>query len=167
MVDNMDVIIRKAEEDDFLNVYKFVSKCKPLENYSEHFYKIMLRYFSNSCFIAEFNNEIVGYVMGFASQVDSKTFFLWQIGVFSYHRGKEIGKMLLNEFEKAGRNLGYKRVEVTVDPENISSQKLFEKNGYNNISSTEGGTVEVMGFSAVKDYYKPGRHFILFQKELI
>ena len=162
----MDVTISKVGEDDYLKVYKFVSNCKPLENYSEHFYKIMLRYFGNSCFVAKFNDEIVGFVMGFRSQVDNKTFFLWQIGVSSDHRGKEIGKMLLNEFEKAGKNLGCKRVEVTVDPENIPSQKLFEKNGYFNISSREGDVVEVMGVTAVKDYYKPGRHFILFEKEL-
>jgi L-2,4-diaminobutyric acid acetyltransferase len=162
----MAVTICKAEENDFLKVYKFVSNCKPLENYSEHFYKIMLRYFGNSCFVAKFNDDIVGFVMGFRSQVDNEKFFLWQIGVFSYYRGKEVSKMLLDEFEKAGRNLGCKRVEVTVDPENIPSQKLFEKNGYLNISSREGDIVEVMGFTAVKDYYKPGRHFILFEKEI-
>lgn len=158
--------IRKVDEKDFLSVYNFVSRCKPLENYSEHFYKIMLRYFGNSCFVAEFNNELVGFVMGFRSQVDNDKFFLWQIGVFSYHRGKEIGKMLLDEFEKAGKNIGCKKVEVTVDPENIPSQKLFEKNGYLNISSKEGEIVEVMGNTAVKDYYKPGRHFILYEKKI-
>jgi diaminobutyrate acetyltransferase len=162
----MDVKIRKAEADDFLNVYKFVSKCKPLENYSEHFYKIMLRYFGNSCFITEFNDEIVGFVMGFRSQVDDEKFFLWQIGVFSYYRGKEIGEMLLRETEIAAKKLGCKRIEVTVDPENIPSQKLFEKNGFLNISSREGEIVEVMGNTAVKGYYKPGRHFILYDKKI-
>jgi L-2,4-diaminobutyric acid acetyltransferase len=162
----MDVKIRKTEEDDFLNVYKFVSKCKPLENYYEHFYKIMLRYFGNSCFIAEFNDEIIGFIMGFRSQIDDKKFFIWQIGVFSYHRGKEIGEMLLKEIEIAAKKLGCERIESTVDPENIPSQKLFEKNGFLNISSREGEIIEVMKNTAVKDYYKPGRHFILFEKEL-
>jgi L-2,4-diaminobutyric acid acetyltransferase len=162
----MDVTISEAEENDFLRVYKFVSNCKPMENYSEHFYKIMLRYFGNSCFVAKFNNDIIGFVMGFKSQVDNKNFFLWQIGVFSYYRGQEIGKRLLDKFEKTGIKLGCKRVEVTVDPENIPSQKLFEKNGYLNVSSKEGEIVEVMGVSSVKDYYKPGRHFILYEKEL-
>lgn len=158
--------IRKADEKEFLSVYNFVSRCKPLENYSEHFYKIMLRYFGNSCFVAEFNNEIVGFVMGFRSQVDNDKFFLWQIGVFSYHRGKEIGKMLLDEFEKVAKNIGCKRIEVTVDLENTPSQKLFEKMGYLNVSIKEGETVEVMGNTAVKDYYKLGRHFMLYEKNI-
>jgi predicted acetyltransferase len=86
--------------------------------------------------------------------------------VFSYHRGKEIGKKLLVEIEKAAKELDCKIIEVTVDPENIASKKLFEKNGYLNVSSKEGEIIKVMGINSVKDYYKPGRHFILFQKEL-
>jgi L-2,4-diaminobutyric acid acetyltransferase len=162
----MDVIIRKTEENDFLNVYDFVSKCKPLENYFEHFYKIMLRYFSNSCFIAEFDNEIVGFVLGFTSQVYDKTFFIWQIGVFSKYREKEVGKKLLNRIEKAAKELGCKKIELTVDPENMPSQNFFEKQEYLNVSAREGEVVEVMGNTAVKDYYKPGCHFILYEKEM-
>jgi L-2,4-diaminobutyric acid acetyltransferase len=162
----MDVTITKVDEEEFLKAYNFVSNCKPLENYSEHFYKIVLRYFGNSCFVAKFNDEIVGMVIGFKSQADKNKFFLWQIGVFSYHRGREIGKRLLDRIEKAAKELDCKIMEVTVDPENIASQKLFEKNGYLNVSSKEGEIIEVMGSRAVKDYYKPGRHFILFQKEL-
>jgi L-2,4-diaminobutyric acid acetyltransferase len=162
----MNFIIKKTDENDFLRVYKFVSKCKPLENYSEHFYKIMLRYFSNSCFIAEFNNEIVGFVMGFRSQVDINKFFLWQIGIFSKYREKEVGKKLLDNVEEAAKKLDCNYVELTVDPENIPSYRFFVKNGYINVSPKEGEIIEVMGHSAVKDYYKPGRHFILFQKEL-
>jgi L-2,4-diaminobutyric acid acetyltransferase len=162
----MNVNIRTAEENDFLNVYDFVSNCKPLEKYYEHFYKIMLRYFGNSCFIAEFNDTIVGFVMGFASQVDDKTFFTWQIGVFSKFRGYEIGKMLLEEIEENAKKLGCKRIELTVDPENIPSQKLFEKLGYLNVSAKEGEVVEIMGNTAVKDYYRPGGHFIVYEKKI-
>jgi L-2,4-diaminobutyric acid acetyltransferase len=159
-------VIKRTKENDFINVYDFVSTCKPLENYPEHFYKIMLRYFSNSCFIAEFNDKIVGFIMGFRSQVDKTKFFIWQIGVFSYHRGKEIGKKLLDIIEKTAKELGCKIVELTVDPENIPSKIFFENNGYLNVSSEEGEIIEVMGNTAVKDYYKPDRHFILFKKEL-
>ena len=126
----------------------------------------MLRYFGNSCFIAEFNNDIVGFVMGFRSQVDKNKFFLWQIGVFSKNRKKEVGKKLLHRLEKVAEELGCKSMELTVDPENIPSIRFFEKNGYLNISFKEDEIVEIMGNTAVKDYYKPGRHFILFQKEL-
>jgi diaminobutyrate acetyltransferase len=126
----------------------------------------MLRYFGNTCFVAEFNNDIVGFVMGFRSQVEEDIFFLWQIGVFSKYRGEEIGKKLLDKIEKAAKEIGCEIIELTVDPENIPSQRFFEKNGYINVSSKEGEIINFKGKPAVKDYYKPGRHFILFQKEL-
>jgi L-2,4-diaminobutyric acid acetyltransferase len=160
-------MINTTDEDDFLKIYKFTSNCKPLENYPEHFYKILLRYFGNSCFVAEFNNDIVGFVMGFRSQVDQNKFFLWQIGVFSKYREKEVGKKLLNQIEKVAKNLGCNIIELTVDPENLPPTRFFEKNGYLNVSYKEGEILEVMGNTAVKDYYKPDRHFILFQKKLI
>jgi ribosomal protein S18 acetylase RimI-like enzyme len=126
----------------------------------------MLRYFSNSCFIAEFKNVIVGFIMGFRSQVDKNKFFIWQIGVFSKYRKKEVGKKLLNIIEKTAKDIGCISIELTVDPENIPSCKFFEKNGYINVSSKEGETIVVMGNIAVKDYYRPGRHFVLFKKKI-
>ncbi len=156
--------IRKADEKEFLEVYRFVSKCPPLENYAEHFYKIILQYFSNSCFIAEQNSDMVGVALGFMSQVRNKTYFLWQIGVAPFMQGKGIGKMLLGEVEKEIRKTGGERIELTVDPENISSQKLFEKMGYKNISNQKGETVKVGDKLAIKDYYSPERHFILYEK---
>jgi L-2,4-diaminobutyric acid acetyltransferase len=158
--------VRTVCQDDFLDIYNFVSICKPLENYAEHFYKIMFRYFGNSCLVAEYNNKIVGFLLGFRSQVDNTTFFIWQIGVYSYYRGKEIGKVLVEELEKVAKKLGCKRIEVTVDPTNLASQKLFEKTGYLNHSSHEGATITVSGKTAVKDYYRPKGHFILYEKKL-
>lgn len=126
----------------------------------------MLRYFGNSCFVARFNDQIVGFIMGFQSQVNIKKFFLWQIGILSCYRGREIGEKLLEKLETVAKEYGCKTIELTVDPENIPSQKFFEKNGYKNVSYKEKEIIETMGKTAVKDYYKPGRHFILFEKEV-
>lgn len=159
--------VRTAKETDFLDVYEFVSGCPPLENYAEHVYKILLRYFGNSCFIAEMRNRIVGFVLGLISQTHAQpTYFLWQIGISPSMQGTGLGKRLLKEVEKQVTGLGCQRIELTIDPENIPSQKLFAETGYGNISRKEGETVEVMGHMAVKDYYKPGRHFMLYEKIL-
>ncbi len=137
-----------------------------LENYAEHFYKIILRYFGNSCFVADYNGDIVGFLLGFVSQVHDKTYFMWQIGVDPSIRGKGIGKMLLEKAEKEARKLGCSRIELTIDPKNKLSKRLFEKMGYINVSAKEGDFVRLMGNIAVKDYYKPERHFMLYEKKL-
>jgi hypothetical protein len=48
----------------------------------------------------------------------------------------------------------------------MPSFMLFEKRGYTVISDREPEAVEVNGLAAVKDFYGPGRHFILLEKEL-
>jgi diaminobutyrate acetyltransferase len=160
----MKVRIRKACEEDFLAVYRFVSSCPPLEKYFEHFYKIMLRYFRNTCFIAEEGDVIIGFLMGFISPVHENTYFLWQVGVSPATQGKGVGKLLLKAMDSCVKKMGGKRIEVTVDPENEPSLRLFKSSGYVNISRQEGETVHVLENLAVKNYYSPGRHFILFEK---
>ena len=143
-------------------MHQFTAGCPPMENYPEHVYKIILRYFGDYCFIAEENEQIIGFVMGIRSFQD--TYFLWDIGVTPTYRGQGIGGRLVREVERELGKMGFKRVELTIDPDNLPSQKLFEKMGYENISERVGNTIEVQGKMAVQDYYKPGRHFMVFEK---
>jgi len=156
--------IRKATQEDFLSVHQFTAGCPPLENYPEHVYKIILRYFGDYCFIAEENSQIIGFAMGIIPQTFPGTYFLWDIGVAQSYQGQGIGGKLVREVENELRKLGFKRIEVTIDPVNLPSRKLFEKMGYQNISEREGKTLEVEGNIAVQDYYKPGRHFMVYEK---
>jgi L-2,4-diaminobutyric acid acetyltransferase len=158
------MIIRKTTQEDFISVHRFTAGCPPMENYPEHVYKIILRYFGDYCFIAEENRQIIGFAMGIVTQSFPGTFFLWEIGVASSYRGLGIGGNLVREVENELRKLEFKRIEVTIDPFNLPSQKLFEKIGYQNISEIMGKTIEIEGNVAVQDYYKPGRHFMVYEK---
>lgn len=158
------MMIRKATQEDFLKVHQFTAGCPPMENYPEHVYKIILRYFGDCCFVAEENGQIIGFAMGIVPQSFPGTFFLWEIGVAPSYQGQGIGRKLVREVETELRKLEFKRIEVTIDPVNLPSQKLFEKMGYQNISERVGKTIEVEGNLAVQDYYKPGRHFMVYEK---
>ncbi len=158
------MIIRKATQEDFLKVHHFTVRCPPMENYPEHVYKIILRYFGDYCFVAEENEQIIGFAMGIVPQSFPGTFFLWQIGITPSRQGQGIGGKLVREVENELKKLGFKRIEVTIDPVNLPSQKLFEKLGYQNISESVGKTIVVNGNMAVQDYYKPGRHFMVYEK---
>ena len=159
--------VRRAIQEDHLDIHKFTAECPPLENYPEHVYKIILRYFGNYCFIIEENGKIIAFVMGIVPQTLENTYFLWDIGIDPCYQKQGIGARLLNEVEKELTKLGFRRIEVTIDPTNIPSQKLFEKMGYQNISKREGRTIITNGNLAVEDFYSPGRHFMLYEKRLI
>jgi diaminobutyrate acetyltransferase len=158
--------VRKASQEDFLKVHKFTAQCPPLENYPEHVYKIILRYFGDYCFIAEENGQIIGFAMGIVPQSIPYTYFLWDIGIDPSYQRQEIGTAILREIENELEKLGFIRIEVTIDPINTSSQKLFEKMGYKNISGKERNTIKVHGNIAIQDYYSPGRHFMLYEKQI-
>jgi L-2,4-diaminobutyric acid acetyltransferase len=160
----MSIKIRKTREGDFLKVHEFVEKCDVLVTHPEHFYKIILRYFGDSCFLAEKQGNVIGFLMGFFSQKTPSTYFLWQIGTDASMRREGIGKKLITYAEQDLKKRGCTRIELTIDPENTISKNLFEKLGYENISNKEGKTIQVKDTTAVKDYYKPGRHFILYEK---
>jgi len=156
--------IRKATQEDFLTVHQFTAGCPPMENYPEHVYKIILRYFGDCCFVAEENGIIIGFAMGIVPHSFPGTFFLWQVGITPSRQGQGIGGKLVRKVENELKKLGFKRIEVTIDPVNLPSKKLFEKLEYQNISEREGKTIEVNGNMAVEDYYKPGRHFMVYEK---
>jgi RimJ/RimL family protein N-acetyltransferase len=77
-----------------------------------------------------------------------------------------VGATILRELEKRLYSQGVTRIECTIDPKNAQSIRLFESLGYVNVASREGQTVEIAGQLAVKDFYKPGRHFALYEKRL-
>jgi L-2,4-diaminobutyric acid acetyltransferase len=162
----VSVIIRRAREEEFLDVYRFICSCGVLETYGEHFYRIVIRYFSSTCYVAERDGEIVGLMWGFITQEDSNTFFLWQIGVDPATRGEGIGGLILEEAEEDLAARGCKRIELTIDPTNYPSQRMFEKRGYRNISADHGKTIEVEGVVSIADYYRPDGHFCLYEKTL-
>lgn len=156
--------IRNPKESEFEKIYRFISKCKPLENYGAHFYRIIFRYTGNTCFIAEEENLIVGFAFGIASRMHKHLFFLWQIGISPSYQGKGAGSRLLKAVERKVFKMGFKRIELTVAPDNRPSRSLFEKNGYLIISGSERETLKVQGRQAVKDFYGKNRHFILYGK---
>jgi L-2,4-diaminobutyric acid acetyltransferase len=156
--------VREARADELPKILELVKNCKPLEVYPAHVYKIIFRYFRDFCIVAEQNQKIIGFAIGFSAQNSKQACFFWQIGVNPKIQAKGVGKELVTYFEKKVKELGYKRIELTVDLENIPSQKLFEKLNYENSSKKEGAVVSKDNKIAAKDFYGPGRHFIVYTK---
>jgi len=61
-------------------------------------------------------------------------YFLRTLGVFLEHRGKGIGRMLIDKFIEQGIELGYHRLRLTVRANNIPAIKLYESVGFRIIS---------------------------------
>ncbi len=166
-VKNEPLTMNTAKESEYLEVYDLVRHCPPLEVYDAHVYKIIIRFFRDNCYVARKSGRVVGWVMGFISTRKPDSYFLWQIGIDSEMQGTGLGTKLLQFVENDLRGKNCRRIELTIDPENVPSQKLFNKNGYRNSSRDEGApTTMVNGLESIIDYYSPGRHFMIYEKNI-
>jgi len=75
-----------------------------------------------------------------------------------------VGKLLLKAMESCVKEMGGRRIEVTVDPETNHPSDYSEVWGIQTSAGKKGRRCMCSKNLAVKDYYSPGRHFILFEK---
>jgi len=165
-VEDDELFLMKASEPEFLEIYDLVRNCPPLEPYAAHLFRIITRYAGNTCYVARMGDRLVGWVMGFMAQTMDNTYFLWQVGVDPDLQGRSIAGRLLNYVEEDLSKADCIRIELTIDPENTASIRLFEKYGYRNISAGLGRTTMFNGNEAVINFYSPGRHFMVMEKRL-
>ncbi len=131
-----------------------------------HLFRIMTRYSGNSCYVARMGEKLAGWVMGFNANRMPDTYFLWQIGVNPEMQGNGIAGRLLEYVENDVRSNNGERIELTIDPENLPSERLFARHGYRNISASCGKTTHFNSNEAVINFYSPGRHFMVYEKIL-
>lgn len=118
--------VRNIREGDSAAVLKLIEKCGPyVAPYNVYAYWILENYYSSTCIVAEDNNNIIGFVSGMPS-IDKGSIFIWQICVHSDYRGKGISVLLLDSLIKKAKELGFKKIELSISNSNVISQSLFK-----------------------------------------
>lgn len=158
--------LRPAHQGDAEAIHALAEGCSPLEVYPLHQYVILLRYCGDLSYVAEVDGEIVGFEVGIPASRRDGVYFLWQIGVVPDQRGTGLAQQLLETMEGRVRASGYRTIELTVDPTNEPSYRLFRSAGYDNVSRREDSAIQVDGRWAAKDHYGPERHFCLLSKRI-
>ena len=121
--------IRKAtlkDLDECVNVCKTPELRLGTGRYPDKKY---LKEFLGSFFlVAEENNKIVGLLVGEKSK--GKWVALNILGISKRHRGKGVGKLLINEFKKISKRLGFKYIYLIAPKWNKNTIKFYEKDGF-------------------------------------
>jgi len=81
----------------------------------------------NTCFIAEYKNEIIGTIM---AGNDGRRGHIYHLMVKPEHRKKGIGKKLLEKAEKALKKEGIRKIFLVVFKKNKTGNIFWENNGY-------------------------------------
>jgi ribosomal protein S18 acetylase RimI-like enzyme len=132
--------IVKAEEKDLeelgrlFNLYRIFYE---EEDDLEKAYRYILERFNHGdseIFVAqEGNDELTGFVQlypSFCSVSAVPILILYDLYVDSSHRGKGIGRLLMNAARDFAKGNGFKRLELSTAKDNHIGQSLYESLGY-------------------------------------
>ncbi len=97
-------------------------------------------------YLLKYQEEFVGY---FSFSIKGENLFLSKFYVLKEERGRGIGKAALLFIEEKVRELGLKKIELTVNKYNSNSIKAYEKMGFENMESI----VQDIGNGYVMDDY--------------
>ncbi|MFM1654606.1 diaminobutyrate acetyltransferase [Brevibacillus sp. B_LB10_24] len=119
--------IRKASAKDGAAMWRLAAESKVLDPNSPYAYLMAGSYFSETCVVAEVEEELIGFVTAFCLPDKPDTLFVWQIGVSEGQRGKGIGSSMLRALlmRDACRQVRY--LEATVTSSNEPSKALFRR----------------------------------------
>ena len=116
---------RHPRLEDGAAIWKLVEESSVLDSNSTYLYLLLCHHFSDTCFVAEFNGSIVGFLSSYTPPNDPKSIFVWQIAVHTSMRRRGVALAMLNLLvdEMAVNEISF--LEASVTPSNTASRRLF------------------------------------------
>jgi ribosomal protein S18 acetylase RimI-like enzyme len=158
------MLIRNAQEQDFMSCVSIARKAWPEFKERESIYHLFCKFFNNTCFVCERDGEIVGFVLGFISQVNPSQAYIHLVAVDPSAQRLGLAERLYQKFFNAAVALNAHEVRLIVNPDNSGSLAFHKKLGFQ--LALSGETIEIDGVLAVKDYNGPGLHMVPFSRSL-
>ncbi|RJP52967.1 MAG: GNAT family N-acetyltransferase [Anaerolineaceae bacterium] len=119
-------------------------------------------HFRNTIFIVENQKELIGFFMGYFSQVQSNEAYIHFVAVNPNKRKAGIGRFLYETFFTLCKEQGRTIVRSCTAPINIKSIEFHLHMGFR----IEPGNGEINRFPVTLDYLGQNDHKVLFLKEL-
>ena len=157
-----DVSIRNARPSDHEKVISVMPEWWGGRDLATSVLKVFFIHFSNTTFIAEINNELVGFLVGFMSQSEENVGYVHFAGVHPKLRKSGIGRLLVEKFYEVCKKNNRTIVKSCTSPINKLSINFHQKMGY----TIEPGDGNIDGVPVTLDYLGKDNPKVLFKKEL-
>ena len=123
---NFQVSFRHPCLDDGIAIHTLVAQSPPLDLNSSYLYFLQASHFAETCLVAEYNNQIVGFVSGYLRPDDNSSLFIWQLVVDKSMRGQGLAQKMLNNLASdVAQQTELTSVCCTISPSNKASQGVF------------------------------------------
>ncbi|MEU9297351.1 MULTISPECIES: diaminobutyrate acetyltransferase [Streptomyces] len=119
--------IGPASIDDGAELWRIARGSGELDLNSPYSYLLWCRDFADTTAVArDASGRPVGFVTGYLRPDAPETLFVWQVAVEGSHRGSGVAGTLLDALTaRVAAEHGVSRVEATVTPGNLASDRLF------------------------------------------
>ncbi|MCW8888099.1 MAG: diaminobutyrate acetyltransferase [Gammaproteobacteria bacterium] len=121
------IIIRNPQASDGLQIHQLIASSPPLDLNSVYSYYLLIKHFSDSCAVAEYQGKVVGFISAYRPPENKFTLFVWQVVVAQTLRGQKVAWHMLNTLLQSSELSDLCHVETTVNPSNTASRRLFER----------------------------------------
>ncbi len=119
--------VMSLKNTDISSVTELLSKGKPyVLPHHDYVYWIMKEYFPSSNYVVSTENKIIGYICALPS-IDKQSYFIWQIVIDEEYRGKKVAALLVDRIIEEAKLKGFKRLDLTIDCNNMASYNLFKR----------------------------------------
>jgi ribosomal-protein-alanine N-acetyltransferase len=122
-------LVKKIQEPDIQQVFSIENEVFGTEKYPYFFIKQAFELFPETFFGAFRNNRLIGYCLGATGNNKEKGWIL-SLAVSKKFVRQGVGSQLLYKTICALKEIGCKKVMLTVNPENQIGKKLFKNYGF-------------------------------------
>jgi predicted GNAT superfamily acetyltransferase len=158
------LLVRNAFPGDFVEVTNKSKEWADLVIERESIYHIMVDQFRNTCFIAEDRGEMIGYLLGLRSQTRPEEAYIHLVQVAPRLRGNGIGRRLFKQFQSVVKDMGCTKIVAVSKPENNFCNSYHKSMGFSIVENAN--TIEIGDVKAIKDFNGPGKHMVLWNKNI-
>jgi ribosomal protein S18 acetylase RimI-like enzyme len=158
----MKLQIRSAELNDAEKIALFVENTPPLERHTTFAYWVLLHTAMDTCFLAEHDKSICGFLSCVPSSKTFATAYLWQLGVSKTFSGISVANELVCSLLDALRAKDIYFLRYSIDSNNRKSMNFMQRSLFRKRASPE-----VIDKISINDtFYATSTEEILYQIDL-
>lgn len=158
-----DITIRNAKESDHIKIISVIEDWWSGRDLSYMIPKLFLIHFANSSFIAEKDNMMVGFLIGFMSQTDTNQAYIHFAGVDPKFRSQGLGNKLYSVFFDISIKNNRSVVRSCTSPVNKGSIAFHKRLGFSLLESKD----MMDNIPVFLDYNMKNDPKVLFTKDLL
>ncbi|MDD2640567.1 MAG: GNAT family N-acetyltransferase, partial [Arcobacteraceae bacterium] len=87
--------LRKPKKEDAKKIVNLIKVGGTLDLNSEYLYLLQTTHFQESCCVAVWEDEIVGFVSGYRIPNENNQLFIWQVAVAKALRGQNLAMRMI------------------------------------------------------------------------